>query len=117
MLFRDEDFVEETLARYNLLRKGVLREERIFSILDETIAFLGPAINRNDAVWGYSYADGWLDGFDMDLQPLDYDRNPRDYAHAVEQLKAAIAERGAFMDEYLHVLRQFSAESAVKEWN
>lgn len=117
MLFRDEDFVEETIARYHLLRQGILSDENIFSILDETREFLGPAIARNDAVWGYSYDDGWLDNFDMQLKPLSYDRNPEDYEDAVGQLKQVISERGAFLDEYIRVLRQFSAESAVKEWN
>lgn len=117
MLFRDEDFVEKTIARYHLLRQGILSDTNLYAIMDETIAFLGPAIVRNDAVWGYSYGDGWLDNFDMKAQPLTYDRNPVDYAHAVQQLKRVMASRGAFLDEYIRVLRQFSAESAVKEWN
>lgn len=117
MLLRDEEFVEQVINRYHVLRQGVLSEERICKIIDDTITFLGPAIERNDAVWGYSYDDGWLDNYDMKMQPLDYDRNPADYEEAVEQLKDYIHRRGEFLDEYIHVLRQFCAESKVKEWN
>lgn len=117
MLFRDEDFVEAVIARYHLLRQGILSQRNIFSILDETIDFLGPALARNDVIWGYAYEDDWLDNFNMKLEPLAYDRNPDDYAHAVRQLKQVISQRGAFLDAYIRVLRQFSAESAVKEWN
>lgn len=117
MLFRDEEFVEQVINRYHLLRQETLSDARLDQIIDDTITFLGPAIARNDAVWGYSYQDGWLDNYDMDLQPLNYDRNPKDYGEAVEQLKDSVHKRGAFLDEYIHVLRQFCAESKVKEWN
>lgn len=117
MLLRDEKFVEQVINRYYVLRQGILSEDRINRIIDDTIAFLGPAIERNDAVWGYSYHDGWLDNYDMDLQPLSYDRNPKDYEEAVGQLKSCIQRRGRFLDENIHVLRQFCAESKVKEWN
>lgn len=116
-LMRDEKFVEHIITRYGLLRQGVMSEERILKIIDDTIAFLGPALQRDEAKWGYSCEDHWLDNLDMEMQPLDYDRNPDNYAHAVEQLKASIIKRGRFLDEYIHVLRQFSAESKVKEWN
>lgn len=117
MLLRDEEFVEQIINRYSLLRQGVLSEERIDKIIDDTIGFLGPAIERNDRIWGYSYQDGWLDNLDMKLQPLDYDRNPENYEEAVEQLKSCIHRRGEFLDKNIHVLRQFCAESKVKEWN
>lgn len=117
MLFRDERFVEEVIARYHLLRRGLLSDQRLLSLLDETVEFLGPAIDRNDAVWGYSYRDGWLDNYSMKLKPLDWNRNPADYSHALTQLKETLTGRGAFLDSYIRVLRQFSVESAVKEWN
>lgn len=117
MLFRDGDFVERIISRYRLLREGVLKEERLLSLIDETIEYLGPAVERNDTIWGYSYQDGWLDNLDTKLQPLFYDRNPEDYQDAVRFLKLKIMERGRFLDKHIDVLRQFSAESAVKEWN
>ena len=117
MLLRDEEFVENIIDRYAVLREGPLSEDSIFRTLDETIEFLGPALTRNEERWGYSYQDGWLDNFDIDRNVLTYDRNPKDYEEAVSQLKDVIHRRGQFMDEYIHVLRQFCAESKVKEWN
>lgn len=117
MLIRDEEFVEQVIQRYKFLRTEILSEERIERIIDETIAFLGPAIERNDDVWGYSYKDGRLQNVDMDSEPLNYERNPKNYAHALRQLKECIHKRGTFLDKNIHVLRQFCAESKVKEWN
>ncbi|MDO4566496.1 MAG: CotH kinase family protein, partial [Oscillospiraceae bacterium] len=122
MLFKDERFTEQVISRYHQLRRSILSEENILSLIDDTVSFLGPATARNDEVWGYSYADGWLDQYRIDLismeiDPLPYDRNPKDYEEAVAQLKASVCSRGDFMDEHIEILRQFSAESAVKEWN
>lgn len=126
MLFRDERFTEEVIARYHLLRKGALSDKNILKIIDDTVAFLGPAIQRNDTVWGYSYDDGWLDPYELGTTQsamgrekilLSYDRNPANYEQALQQLKDCVLERGRFLDEHIEILRQFSAESAVKEWN
>ena len=117
MLLRDEQFVEQIISRYNQLRQGILAEEKLMNVIDETICFLGPALERNEARWGYLYAWGRLLNVDTQFKPLSYDRNPKDHAHAVEQLKDIIIKRGRFLDEYIHVLRQFCAESKVKEWN
>lgn len=117
MLLRDEEFVEQIMNRYSMLREGTLSEERIDRLIDETVAFLGPAIERNDSVWGYSYKDGHLANVDRNFQPLSYDRNAGNYEEAVRQLKKCIKKRGRFLDKNIHVLRQFCAESKVKEWN
>ena len=116
-LLRDEQFVSQIISRYAQLRQGILSEDRLMSLIDETTAFLGPALQRNEERWGYSYDDHLLDDLDIDLQPLNYDRNPKDHADAIHQLKEIIQVRGQFLDEYIHVLQQFCAESKVKEWN
>ena len=47
--------------------------------IDETVAYLGPAIDRNFDVWGYTFEE---------YRPLDPDsRNPEHYEAAVEQMK------------------------------
>ena len=55
MLCRDEDFTEAVITRYKELRRGVLSEEYLMDYIDRTVAYLGPAIDRNFDKWGYSF--------------------------------------------------------------
>ena len=52
MLIKDEDFTERIIQRYHSLRKGLLSEESLYRYIDETLDFIGPALERNDARWG-----------------------------------------------------------------
>lgn len=112
MLLRDELFVESIIKRYRELREGVLNEARVMQLIDDTIAWLGPAIDRNFEVWGYTFDMNLLDSDDSEVE-----RDLRSYEEAVAQLKYVILARGQFLDESIESLRHFSAESAVKEWN
>lgn len=110
MLMKDEDFVEAVIDRYAELRESFLSDEYLLNYIDETVAYLGPAVDRNYEKWGYSFDEE----HDM-LRPTS--RNPRTYEEAIDQLKSAITERGAWMDENIHTLRQYAAESKVKKFN
>ena len=77
--------------------------------IDETIAYLGGAIDRNFQVWGYSFESY------RPLQPEG--RNPDSYEEAVEQLKDFCIQRGAWMDEHIDTLRQYSHPSKNKKFN
>ena len=115
MLVRDDAFVELIIKRYHDLRKNILKEDRIIQMIDNTVEWLGPAIDRNFEVWG-----------DLEDEKLSYDSDQNSFVNgqtfhnheeALKQLKVCIVTRGEFLDEYIVILRQFSAESAVKEWN
>lgn len=110
MLMKDEAFIEAVIDRYEELREGPLSDEYLNDYIDETVAYLGDAVERNFEKWGYTFEEE----YDM-LQPTS--RNPRTYRDAIEQLKAAILTRGAWMDENIHTLRQYAAESKVKKFN
>ena len=108
MLTKDEAFIEALIDRYERLRESYLSDEYIETYIDETIAYLGPAIERNFQVWGYT----------MDLQMISpEERNPRTYEEAVEQLKEFCRERGEWMDEHIDILYQYCHESKVKRFN
>ncbi len=108
MLTKDEYFNNKVIRRYRQLRKTYLSEDYLNQYIDETIAYLGGAIERNFAVWGYT--------FDADMiQPSE--RNPRTHEAAVHQMKAFIHTRGQWMDEHLEILLQYSHESKVKKFN
>ena len=109
MIIRDEEFVEEIIRRYRELRGSWLSDEYLTNYIDETIAYLGPAIDRNFDVWGYTFEE---------YRPLDPDsRNPEDFDAAVDQMKDFIAERGEWMDEHIDILRQYGHPSRNKKFN
>ena len=103
MLFKDEKFVETILERYQELRKTYLNDDYLESYIDETIEYLGPAIERNSRRWKGEYTD-----WDR-LMPEE--RNPESNAEAVEQLKNYLTGRGEWLDENIHVLRQYAHPS------
>lgn len=106
-LLKDPAFVEKVIRRYHQLRKNYLSDDYLLDYIDETIAYLGPAVDRNNEVWGYSFAA------ENDLlRPKE--RNPRSYEEAVDQLKEMIIERGAYMDANIESLRALSHESMNK---
>ena len=108
-LVTDEAFTERIIERYRELRKTYFSDEYLMNYIDETIEYLGPAVDRNFEKWGYT--------FDEDFQMLyPKDRDLHSYQEAVEQYKSFILERTAWLDENIETLRSYSAESAVKQY-
>lgn len=109
MLFKTERFVERVLDRYEELRETYLSDAYLMSYMDETLAYLGPAIDRNFAVWG--------DTFTSYRALIPDERNPDSFEEAVEQLKDWLHERGEFLDESMHTLNQYAHPSRNKIYN
>jgi len=110
MLFMDNEFTDRVIERYWELRKTVFSEEYLFGFVDDTVDYLGTAIDRNYSRWGYTFGKE----YDL-LHPTE--RNPRNYEESVKQLKSFLTKRLAFMDENIESLKQFSAESKTKKYN
>lgn len=110
MLFKDENFTDAVIKRYQKLRKSYLSEEYLNQYIEDVKAYLGDAIERNYEKWGYSFEEP----YDL-LTPAD--RNLRNYDEVMEQLKEFIHVRGEWMDENIEILRQYSAASKVKKFN
>ena len=110
MLFMDSDFTDRVITRYYELRKTVFSEEYLFGFIDDTIEYLGAAVDRNYERWGYTFNQE----YDL-MNPTE--RNPRNYDEAILQMKDFITKRIAFMDENIESLRQNSAESKTKKYN
>lgn len=106
-LLRDPEFTEALINRYAELRKSILSDESIRAYVEQTIDYLGPAIERDWARWGYYYTNG---GY---LQPeaSGVDRNTKSYREEVEKILSVLSEHGAWMDEHLDSLYQFKAMS------
>ena len=108
MLVKNKDFTERIIERYRSLREGVLSDEYLDKYIDDTIAYLGDAVKRNEERWGYSYDDDTL------LNPAE--RNNHSFDEAVSQLKSFIGKRSEFLDREIDVLAQYSAESRIKKF-
>ncbi len=94
-LLQDRAFVDKVVERYAELRQTTLSTEYLYSILDEGEAELGDSIERNFAIWGYTFSDELL------IREGDDDNEPENYEEAMEQLKVAIDTRLTFLDEHI----------------
>lgn len=111
-MMKDKDFVERVIRRYKQLREGILSDENLLTYIKETEDYLGPAIERNFEVWGYSFdpdmvtsrerrsfMEGGLDGI--------HTLNPEDYAEANEMMIDYLLDHSHWLDENIDSLRQY----------
>lgn len=111
MLFRDRAFVKRVISRYHEQRKGLLSDAALDEYIDDTLAFLGDAVDRNSVRWADYIASDPLD------DPEGTGRNPHSQAEAVAQLKDNLHRRLAWLDENIDYLLQFCAASANKAYS
>lgn len=109
MMFKDEEFVDLVIERYRELRETFLNEDYLNNYIDDVAAYLGPAIDRNFEVWGYTFEEY------TPLRPKS--RNPENFEEAVWQMKDFIHERGQWMDENIEILQQYAHPSENKKFN
>lgn len=110
MFIKDLDFVEEIIDTYKKLRKTYLNEEYLESYIDDTIAYLGDAVERNNERWSVAYSEDF-----NGLYPSD--RNAMSYEEAVADMKDFLAERGAWLDANIESLLQYASDSKNKKHN
>jgi len=114
-MFKDEEFVDRVVDRYYELRQTYFNEEYLMNYIDETIEYLGPAIDRNYEKWGYSFNSVYNGKVYDYLLPIE--RNPRSYEEAVQQLKDCISERIVHMDANIERLYTLCHGSLNKNFN
>lgn len=109
-LMTDESFVEQVISRYQSLRKSYLSEEYLLEYIRATVAYLGPAIERNDAAWGFSYDPSQLSRREKHIPregENEAEINPSSYEEAVAWMSEFVVERGNWLDENITSLRQY----------
>lgn len=108
MLMKDDRFNKRILRRYAELRKGILSEAYLNRYIDDTVSYLGGAVERNFAVWGDSLSKNML-------RPDE--RNVYTHAQALTQIRMFIAQRGAWLDAHFETILQYSHKSKNKKFN
>ncbi|MBO6158089.1 MAG: CotH kinase family protein [Firmicutes bacterium] len=115
-LLKDEAFAKKVIRRYRQLRSGILSDENLLAYIQETEGYLGSSIDRNYAVWGYSFNTDNLDyrqykspeqGSDTHLEAL----NPDSYEEANEWMVEYMLARAAWLDDNIDSLLQYSHPS------
>lgn len=102
-LIQDRNFVDLIMVRYESLRKSELSNTSIMNRIDTEIELLGPAIERNFEVWGYTFKQNIL-SWDAQGQV----RDPKSYKEAVEMLKNTIQLRLEYLDANMKNLYDLS---------
>lgn len=103
-MLKDPIFTECIIKRYKELRQSILSDKEIKKFTESAIAYLGPAIERDWARWGYYYMHGnylKTEGFD------GVTRNTTSYQEEVDRILTILSEHGAWLDENLDSLYQF----------
>ena len=108
MLMRDKDFVDAVIDRYEELRATYLSDDYLEKYIQDTVDYLGPAIDRN--------SERWMDYIVSDqLQPAE--RNVHSQKEAVEKLADWLRDCGQWLDNNINSLYQYCADSKNKKYN
>ncbi len=102
-ILQDPVFTESIIERYKELRKSILSDNSIDEFVNETVEYLGEAIERDWARWGYYYTAGNC----LKSGIYEKDRNTKTYQDEVNKILNVLSVHGAWMDEHLDSLYQF----------
>lgn len=109
MLLKDDTFAGKVIQRYFQLRKTFFSDEYMTRYIDETIEWLGPAVERNNEQWA---------GVFTEFEPLDpVERNLYSHEEALAQLKTWLCGRAGWLDRNIDAVRALAHFSRNKEYN
>lgn len=116
-LLRDEDYVNTVIEMYYKLRETYFSEEYFYNYIDETIAYLGDAIDRNYEKWGYVFTDEHIyDENGSKRMLLPRERNFHSYEESVSNMKEVFMIRCEYLDHTIENLRARSHPSVNKQF-
>ncbi len=110
VLMKDRAFLTKLERRYAELRRGALSDESTTGAIDETVAFLGPAIDREWTRWAHVY-----------IQPNHYDlhsyidsdgdemvRDTAEFRQEIYRIKISLTKHGYFLPTRLALLQDLT---------
>ncbi len=114
MLAKDEEFEHKVIKRYRELRKNYLSDEYIVNYINDTLNWLGPAVERNYRRWKSAYETDMLDTTEENIY---VNRNQYTPKEAQEFLCNWVIERGSWLDDNIDVLNHYCHPSRNKDWD
>lgn len=114
-LMRSKRFVNYVIARYHALRQCFLSDDYLTGYVDQVTSWLGSAIDRNFAVWGYTFDVTQLSNFERQVPDATYqftmdelrELNPSSYQEALDLMLDYALRRGSWMDRAIDTLQQY----------
>ena len=106
-LLRDAEFAYKVTERYHKLRNGILSDAYLENYIDETIAFLGTALERDWKRWQYNDLETLLAEGVYEKVPPSLLVNTRSFSEEIDHMKQILFEHGTWMDENIDSLYQF----------
>ena len=86
--------MNKVVTRYHNLRDGILSEAYLNEQIDARQALLGDAIDRNFAIWGYTFHEHLV------RHENGLHTNPKSYDEAIGQLRKSMHTRLLYLDEH-----------------
>ena len=130
-LLEDQFFSDRVIDRYKMLRRTYLSDKYLISLIDETVLYLGDAVDRNMKTWPiymlnqadlFKEYDEYFKPYENDPQKLDKFMNTQDiinlyldtdglalsYEEEIEFMKKYIIDRGKWIDNNIESLKKWS---------
>lgn len=100
-LTRDETFCRKVTERYKELRKTVFSDDYIDNYIDDTVRYLGVALERDHNLWGYVYDSNFLVNEENEFG-IVHDRNVKTYEEEVERIKLVLHTHAKYLDSHFY---------------
>lgn len=110
-LVQDTAFQKKVVSRYKELRKTLLSDENINSFIEDTMAYLGNARDRDYARWKDAYEEKHLLLEVENADGVVINRNAGDVDGEIQRVKDIISIHGEWLDHNLEkTLSQYTSE-------
>lgn len=96
-LVKDEKFCQKVNERYKELRKSYFSDLYINQYIDETVAYLGKALERDQLLWGYVFEAKYLNN-EENCYGVVNDRNVDTYDEEIQRMKLALHKHAEYLD-------------------
>ena len=115
-LVKHYPFDQQLQRRYATLRTGPLSDASVEKLIDETVAYIGPAQVRDWARWAHIYLETQRytleNHIDKDGDVIQ--RESKSYGEEIRKLKRTLREHGYHMDQNMGSFVEFSREDSIR---
>lgn len=100
-LVQDPKFVQAVCERYEELRETILSTEYVNMFIDDTVAYLGNAILREESRWGKAHEENHSLHVVEEGKGYIIDRNRDSHGEEILRMKDMMSAHGEWLDEYM----------------